>query len=195
MDGTEQQGSGRLAHSKWDTLIIVVSGLTLLAAGWLDLRSYFHHRNQARPDFAFLDTPADEHLGTEDELYRGNQCTAVLENIGQLENDGRQRFRHGLGPHSTILVWANRSHALLNVQFNNAVADQDITVSCDGQVVERLTHQPELTIERRYALDLLPGRNEVTVDFARYNGAGVELSREDTRPMAGTFTRLDLTLQ
>ena len=195
MDGTEQQGSGRLAYSRWDALTVVALGTILLAASWLDVHSYFHHRNQARPDFAFLDAAADEHLGTEDELYRGNQCTAVLENIGQLENDGRQRFRHGLGPRSTILVWANRSHALLDVQFNNAVADQEITVSCDGRVVERLTHQPELTVDRRYALDLLPGRNEVTVDFARYNGAGVELSREDTRPMAGTFTRLEITLR
>ena len=83
---------------------------------------------------------------------------------------------------------------MLDVAYYNPADGQDLTITCDGEVIEQLTRQPAGLITRKYALTLVPGANEVTFDFARYNHHGLELSSTDGRPMAGTFQALDLTL-
>ena len=191
--GDERETAGR-RHTNWDLLGVSLLGVALLSAGLLDVRSYLHHRNDHRPDFAFLEAATGERTGGI-ELYRGKQAVALLDNVADLESNQTARFRHAQGPRSTILLWTERPRALLNLRFDNTVAGQEITVRCNGRAIEQMVHPPEAVLVREYALDFLPGRNEITFDFALYNHAGVELSSGDSRPLAGTFTQLDLTLQ
>ena len=76
----------------------------------------------------------------------------------------------------------------------NPLVGQDITVNFNNQPVEQLLQQPEGVIVRKYPLTLQPGINSVTFHFARYNRAGAVINAADSRPLAGTFFKLGLTL-
>ena len=194
MNGDIKQGSNEARHTGWDALIVALLGGALLAAGWLDARTYLAHRGRAiRPRFAFLERAAFEQIG-EDELYRDSDTSVLLDNVAGLEGTRTDHFRHGLGPRTTILLWTQRGHGLLNLRFKNPIQGQNITVSCNGQVLKHSPTSKESVIVRKYPLTLLPGRNEIAMAFALYNHAGSEVASGDSRPIAGTFETFELTL-
>ncbi len=81
-------------------------------------------------------------------------------------------------------------HARLDLTYDNQVEDQDLTVSCNDQVIEQFHQPPVGAIRRQYPLTLRPGWNSIALDFTHYGGVA-----KDKRPMTGgVITRLDLTL-
>ena len=187
-----EQTATRQRHTPWDAVMAAVLGLMLLAAGWINVRAYLPHRGGPMSGFAFLEPPGGESVGN-DELYRQGDSYVVLSNFAGPEKNGPQHFRHVLGPLSTLLISTHLPHADLDFQYYNGVEDQNLTIFSDGKVIEQLTHQPKGLIVRKYTLAMRQGINDITLVFARYNHGGVELS-PDSRLLAGTFTRLELTL-
>ena len=47
-------------------------------------------------------------------------------------------------------------------------------------------------VERSYRVSLHPGVNEFTIAFEVYNHHGIEFENGETRPVAGTFRKLDV---
>ena len=186
---------GRERYTGWNAVVVVLLGLTLLGAGWLDARSYLLHRSRPLPDFDFLDPLGSERVVL-DELYRAPDTFALLENIGSVEMHDPPRHRHAFGPASTILLTTYHPHTLLRVEFYNAIPDQDIAIRCNDLVVEQFPHQPVGVISRSYQLALRPGTNHISFGFGRYNHGPLDLGIPDPRPLVGgVFLKLDLNLE
>ena len=184
----------RPLHTRWDALVAAVLGAALLAAGWLDVRSYLGHlRDAPPPDFAFLDPEGFEPID-DGVCFRRANAFAWLEHVGGLESNKHQRFRHTFGPRSELVVHTPGTLAHLHFELENSIPDQDLTVTCNGQTVEQLTRLPPGKITRTYALTLRPGFNEITLAFARFNHGGADLAPEDGRPISGTLLAFDLAL-
>ena len=188
--------AGGVRYTGWDAAIALLLGLTLLGAGWLDVRSFFSHRaGSPAPHFAFMD-PLDGQPLAPDELFRTPDSFALLDNVGALETLNGVRFRRAFGPASTILLTTNHPAAVLGVDFFNDIAGQDITIRCNDTVVEQFPRQPVGMVGRHYRLALRPGMNNISVGFARYNHGPQDLNSPDPRPLAGSnFVKLELNLE
>ncbi len=187
--------AARPRYTAWDALVAALLGTALLAAGALDVRSHLlHPRDKSPPGLAFV-----EHTGTEQDdenaSFRRGDTVAWLEHVGGLEETPRNRFRHAYGPQSGLVIFTPNTRARLHFRLYNPTVGQELTVRCNGQVIEQFTGPPVGIIERTYPLALRPGVNEVTFTFARYNHAGADLAPNDPRLIAGTFRTLDLTME
>ncbi len=194
MSQVEPAAAHRERHTGWDAVVVVLLGLALLGAGWLDVRTYRAHRGRDLPQFVFVDPEASTRMVL-DELYRTADTFALLENFGPSERWDGPRFRQALGPASTILLTTYHPHAWVRVEFYNFVPDHDLTIRCNDTVLEQFSHQPPGLIARTYPLTLQPGQNKISFGFTRYNHAGLEIVSADPRPLGGgIFLRLDLRL-
>ena len=194
----EQPGRRRGSLDGWVSAFL---GLALVAVCWLDVRAFRSSRGKVHREFPLLTKPGELRFGNV-EIYSGHYTVVQFDNIGQIEAlAGCDRltisphYRHGLGPETVIEIASERRQARLSFQFFNPVDGQDLTISCNGQVLEKMTDTPSGTLEKSYAFPLLPGINRFTVGYARYNHAGAELAPGDSRSIAGTFLALDLSLQ
>ena len=183
--------------SRWDLALVLAMGGALLVFGWVDGASYLASRHKLPFTFTMNARPGGIRVGRTQEIFRHATTDAVrLDNFTALEHRGSVTYRHDLGPVSTLEIVTTHTHARLSFRFDNVIADQDLTVTCNGQVLERLDHLPlDTTIPRLYALVLHPGPNVVTFSHHLYNHHGVELAPDDPQPYAGTFSSLDLLLE
>lgn len=180
-----------------DALVAVVLGAALLAGGWVDVRAYRAARGKTLPAFRLVGTPIGERVG-QDEFFHETSTLVHLGNVGGLEQDDprdkRTRFRQALGPVSTVEIWSRLKRARLAFTYRSPVADQTVTVACNGQTLEEIHLHDGEDIAREYALDLQPRANQFTLTFSRYSSHGFELNNPDKRAIAGRFFALDLYL-
>ena len=133
-------------------------------------------------------------IGSSQFLPTKASASVRLENFAATEGRHRTLYRHGLGPVSTIEIYSTRVHAHVDLQYNNRIPDQELIVRCNETVLEHFTALPVGSVRRTYPLDLRPGCNRFTVTYARYNHAGSNYAPADPRPLAGTYTVLNLFL-
>ncbi len=186
--------SVRPTLSRGDVLITVSLAVVLSVALGLDLSAYRRAGKfgEPGPDFALLQPRGSHFIGSSQFLPVQADTFVRLENFSTERH--YHRLRHGLGPLSTIEVYSSRTHARLDLQYNNLIPGQELTFTCNQQVLEHLTALPVGPLRRTYALDLRPGANRFAVTYARYNHAGGDYAPADPRPLAGNYTTLDLFL-
>lgn len=191
--------AGENRFSRWDCALVLALGLGLTLFGWFDTRAYLRTRFKPPISFAFNAVPGGMLVGPQSEAFCHADTDFVqLENFAGLEESESapaHHIRHGLGPVSTLTIFSPHAHAHLGLRFDSDIEDQDLTVACNGEVLERFAHLAQRTITRSYPLTLHPGANRVTFSYGRYNHDGVHELSADPRPYAGTFTSLDLFLE
>ncbi len=183
--------------SRWDLVLVLAMGGALLIFGWADTTSYLVGLHKLSFSFSMNARPGGVRVGETQEIFRHATDDSVrLDNFTELEHRGSVVYRHSLGPVSTLEIVTRHSHARLGFRFENVIADQDLVVACNGKILERITHLPlDASVPRLYAFDLQPGPNVVTFTHRRYNHHESELAPDDSRPVGGTFSSLDLLLE
>ncbi len=176
--------------TRLDALVAVALGLGLTAAGWTDLRAYRVSTGQLMETAGLVGVQGDVRL-MDDEFFHNKALAVQLHNVGGLEMDEGKPLRHAYGPDLTIDFWASSPTAQLDFLFANDFPSQDLTVAGNGQVLEQI-HLTPGQIERSYRIPLHPGANQFTISFAVYNGHGIVFENGETRPVAGTFHKLDV---
>ena len=175
-----------------DAFVAVALGAALLAAGWLDVRTYLSARGKPRPAFALMSPVTGQRIKWH-EFFQEAATVVHLGNIGRLEwddpRDDRTKFRQALGPVSLVEIWSARTRARLEFRLRNPTDDQTVTIAFNGQPLEEVHLNAHEEIARRYPLELRPGSNRFTLTFARYHLPG-----PGERPVAGRFLALDLYL-
>ena len=169
----------------------------LLVFGWLDGASYLASRHKLPFTFAMNARPGGVRVGSTQEFFRHAEIDSVcLTNFTALEHNGSVNYRHGLGPVGTLEIVTAHAHARLSFRLDNGIADQDLAIACNGQVLEQMNHLPvDTELPRLYALELHPGTNVVTFTYRLSNHHGAEIAPTDPRPIADTFLSLDLLLE
>ena len=181
----------------WDALITLVLAAILVTGVSLDVRAYHADKGKIAPVFRVVGTPVGERVA-QNEFLHETASVVHLGNIGGLEQedpaDRRTRFRWAMGPVSTVEIWSRLKRARLAFTYRSPVADQTVTVACNGQTLEEIHLHDGEDIAREYALDLQPRANQFTLTFSRYSSHGFELNNPDKRAIAGRFFALDLYL-
>ncbi len=187
-----------MAKSEWiERSAVWVLLLILGGVGLRDLGTFGRDRLRLAPGPDFLNfIPAEEAA----DLFQGTRylrtagSRVLIEGLDGMERDDSGRpYRHALGPATRLTIRSVVTSADLIFRFHNAVEGQDISVRFNGEPIEEFKNIPAGMIERTYPLKLRTDRSEVvSIEFARYNGRGAELSEEDTRRLAGGFTRFEL---
>lgn len=184
------------SSSRWDFALALALGAALVVFGWLDTRAYLASRLKPHISFTMTAPPGGVRIGQSMEFFRtSNQEYVRLENFSALEREWSHSFRHGLGPVSTLEIVAAGAHARLGIALANRIADQDLTVACNGRVLEHIAHAPEGPIHRSYPLDLQPGSNLITFTYGSYNHDGVHENPAEPRAVGVTFDALDLIVE
>ena len=182
--------------SRGDVLLTAGLALGLSAALVVDVAAYHRQQTQGMvdPDFALLELRSSVFIGNSQFLPAQAKGSVRLDNFGPIEGHHITRYRHGLGPVSTIEIYSERKHAHLDLQYINHIPDQELIIRCNETVLEHFTALPVGSLSRTYQLSLRPGCNRFTVSYARYNHAGSDYAPTDARPLAGAYTLLNLFL-
>ncbi len=174
-------------------MLALALGAGLLAFGWYDVRAFLASARKPPLTFAMTARPGGVRVGASLEFYRNFTDDYVrLENFAALETYGNSSYRHGLGPVCTLEIVCKSAHAKLGYGIGNGFPDQEMVVTCNGQVVEKIDHLAPGNLVRSLALDLHPGSNVVTFTFKKYNHDGVNENAGEPRAIAVTFFGLDL---
>ena len=187
--------------SRQQPLWIDLAASVLLAMGLMivllfDVSSYNRQQTQGtrNPDFALMQARASITIGNSQFLPAQADAVVRMENFLPQEGHHHDLFRFALGPISTIEIYSSRVHAHLNFRFNNLVASQELTVRCNEDILDHFAALPISVVARTYQLSLHQGCNRFTVSYARYNHAGADFTPNDPRPIAGSYSTLDLFL-
>ena len=173
----------------WDALVAVALGAALVAIGWTDLRTYRASTRHSVATFGLTDQPGDTRLGDDEFFYKGI-LVMHLHNVGAVERDGEESFRHALGPTVAIETWSTLALEQVDFVYDNGFA-QDLTVAHNGEILEQV-HLPPGRVARSYHVKLQPGSNQFTLTFAVYNHHGVEFGGGAMRPLAGACHQLNV---
>ncbi|MBV9126524.1 MAG: hypothetical protein JO117_00400 [Verrucomicrobia bacterium] len=169
----------------------LVAGLLVFAG----VDAYTHlvqsHRQAARggdaPALSLIAPLSGQELAGA-EIFEGADSLVEVENLGPLEFDGDNYFRHALGPTSVFLIRSERRHARLRLRFYNLIVGQHCQIAWNDTPLASLTDLPLGMLQHHCTLDLRPGeQNRLVITYALYNHTGVELSPAEARPLAGTF--------
>ena len=176
--------------TRWDTVVAIVLGLGLAAAGWADGRSYRASAGRAMATFGLVGQQGDTRI-VEDEFFHSGAMVIRLNNVSGIERNGAEPFRHALGPVVTVETWSMQPFAQIDFILDNGFPSQTLTVASNGQTLEQLFLTPS-RVERSYRVPLHPGANQFTITFEVYNHHGIDFENGETRPVAGTFRKLDV---
>ena len=176
--------------TRWDALVAVALGLGLAVAGWADARAYRASAGRAMATFGLVDQLGDTRIG-EDEFFHSGAMVIRLHNTSSTERNGTEPFRHALGPVVTVETWSVQPYAQVDFVLANDFPSQDLTVASNGQVLDQI-HAAPGPVERSYRVPLHAGANQFTITFAVYNHHGIDFENGETRPVAGTFRKLDV---
>lgn len=127
-------------------------------------------------------------------------CPVFAEGLGGVDT-GRIDSRWGYGPETRLtFILANTDSVYLRYRISNPISGQGMEISANGVILKRYTDMPAQTglapwVEARIVFKGKVGINTVVFRYADWNHKSSSFVAEDSRPLAMSFTALQLFAQ
>jgi len=139
------------------------------------------------------------------ENFTSQTLNITSQGIGEIENDIIGKYVWAYGPNSTLTFTApNDTVVTLDYAFNNPIPDQDVTIYCNGNEIQKYKKIPAQAWLRQFIYGSLvvpvhKGINTIEFDYRAWNQCPHDqnalFAANDKRHMALAFTKLLINTQ